>query len=52
MIKTIKYKCENCGHVFEDNEAIIHSGSIVTFMSDMDACPKCESEELEEIEND
>lgn len=50
MIAKVVYRCEDCGHIFTDDEAIIHWGSRITFLSDMDACPKCESEDLEEIE--
>ena len=39
-----KYMCE-CGHEFRVVDANVHFGQ-----PDMDACPKCDSEELEEIE--
>ena len=48
-MKTVVYRCENCGHVFEDTEAVVHWGSRFWFLSDMDACPKCDSEDLTEV---
>lgn len=50
MIVKIIYRCLDCGHVFEDDEAIVHWGTIMRFSADMDACPKCDSENLEEEE--
>jgi len=46
------YKCDNCEHVFSEDDAIVHFGNVKNFQADMDACPKCESEDLIEIKEE
>ena len=44
----VEYVC-SCGHKFREDDAIVHFGNVMNHMADMDACPKCESEDLEEV---
>lgn len=44
----MKYKCNECGVVFDESEAAVKTISGHGFCSDMDVCPKCHSENLEE----
>ena len=48
----ITYKCENCGEVFTEDDATWHEGNTKNFQADMDACPKCDSEDLIEIKKE
>ena len=42
------YKCNDCGEEFTEGEAVIHFAELI-FTADMDACPECDSEDLEEL---
>ena len=44
---TIKYRCLGCGYEFDEYEAIVHFANMI-HSADMDACPECDSEDLEE----
>ena len=43
------YRCEDCGHEFTEDDAVWHEGNARNFQADMDACPECDSENLEEL---
>ena len=45
------YKCNDCGHKFTEGEATVHFATL-RVTADMDACPECDSEDLEELKNE
>ena len=44
------YKCCVCDLVFDEYEAAVHLGNARKFWADMDACPECDSEDLEDYQ--
>jgi len=41
------YKCCACGHEFDEDDVVVHFANAI-HSADMDACPKCDSEDIEE----